>query len=58
MHRIHLNEILRDAAVASAIRPTIERHKFTFAETRDALIALNVPRPAMIAAVVCSESRG
>ena len=55
MHRTHLNEILRDTAVAYAIRPTIERRKLTFAETRDALIALNVPRPAMIAALVASE---
>ena len=55
MHRTHLNEILRDAAVAHAIRPAIERGKLTFAETRDALIALHVPRPAMIAAVVTSK---
>ena len=52
MHRTHLTEILRDAAVAYAIRPTIERGGLDFAETRDALIALNVPRPAMIAAIV------
>jgi hypothetical protein len=58
MHRIHLNEVLRDAAIAYAIRPAIERGGFTFAETRDALIGLDVPRPAMIAAVVCpSKSR-
>lgn len=55
MHRTHLNEILRDTAVAYAIRPTIERRKLTFAETRDALIALNIPRPATIAALVASE---
>ena len=56
MHRTHLNEILRDAAIAHAIRPTIERGGLTFAEARDALIALNVPRPAMIAAIVCPKS--
>jgi hypothetical protein len=53
MHRTHLTEVLRDAAIAHAIRPTIERGGLTFAKTRDALIALKVPRPAMIAAIVC-----
>jgi hypothetical protein len=53
MHRTHLNDVLRDAAIAHAIRPTIERGGLTFAKTRDALIALKVPRPAMIAAIVC-----
>jgi len=57
MHRTHLNEVLRDAAIAHAIRPTIERGGLNFAETRDALIALKVPRPAMIAAIVCSPAR-
>lgn len=55
MHRTHLYEILRDAAVADAIRPTILRRKLTFAETRDALIDLRVPRPALVAAIVTSE---
>ena len=55
MHRTHLIEVLRDADIAHAIRPTIERGGLTFAKTRDALIALKVPRPAMIAAVVCSN---
>jgi len=53
MHRTHLNEVLRDAAIADAIRPTIERGGLTFAKTRDALISLNIPRAAMIAAIVC-----
>jgi len=53
MHRTHLNEILRDAAIACPIRATIERGGLTFATTRDALISLNIPRPAMIAAIVC-----
>jgi len=56
MHRTQINEILRDAAIAHAIRPTIERGGLTFAETRDALITLNVPRPATIAAIVCPKS--
>ena len=55
MHRTHLNEILGDAAIAHAIRPAIERRKPTFAETRDALITLEVPRAAIIAALVTSE---
>ena len=56
MHRTHLKEILRDAAVAHAIRPTIERRGLSFAETRDALVALKVPRAATIAAIVCPQS--
>ena len=32
MHRTHLKEILHDAAVAHAIRPTIERGGLTFAQ--------------------------
>ena len=56
MHRTHLNEILSDAAIANAIRPNIERAGLNFAETRDALIALKVPRPATIAAIVCPQS--
>ena len=55
MHRNHLKEVLRDAAVAHAIRPTIERRGLTFAETRDALVSLNVPRPAIVAAIVCPK---
>jgi hypothetical protein len=53
MHRTHLKEVLRDAAIAHAIHPTIERGGLTFAETRDALISLKVPRPTVIAAIVC-----
>ena len=56
MHRTHLREVLRDAAIAQAIGPAIKRARLGFAETRDALVALNVPRPAMIAAIVCPES--
>jgi hypothetical protein len=55
MHRTHLKDVLRDAAIAHAIRPAVERAGFTFAQTRDALVALNVPRPALIAAIVCPD---
>jgi hypothetical protein len=55
MHRTRLYKILSDAAIAHAIRPAIERSKLTFAETRDALITLEVPRAAIIAALVTSE---
>jgi len=55
MHRNHLKEVLRDAAVAHAIGPTLERRGLNFSETRDALIALHVPRPAIIAAIVCPK---
>jgi hypothetical protein len=56
MHRTHLTQVLRDAAVADAIRSTIKRGGLTFAQTRDALIALNIPRLAMIAAIVCPKT--
>ena len=56
MHRIHLRDILRDAAIAHAIQPTIDRNKLGFAETRDALTSLGVARPATIAAIVCPKS--
>ena len=53
MHRTHLREVLRDAAIAHAIQPAIDRGGLNFAETRDALIALKVARPEIIAAIVC-----
>ena len=56
MHRNHLREVLRDAAVADAIRPAIERGGLTFVQARDALIALKIPRAACVAAIACSES--
>jgi hypothetical protein len=56
MHRTHLNDVVRDAAIAHAIGPAIQRAGFTFAQTRDALTALNVPRPAAIAAIVCPKA--
>jgi len=55
MHRIHLREILRDAAIAYAIRPTIARGGLTFAETHAALTTLNVPRAGGIARVATSN---
>ena len=55
MHRNHLNEILRDTAVAESIRSVIERNKLTFAETCDALTTLRVPRAASIAALVTTR---
>ena len=56
MHRTHLNDVLRDAAIAHAIRPAVERGGFTFAQTRDALTALNVAGPALIADIVCPKA--
>ena len=55
MHRIHLRQILRDADIAHAIRPTIIRGGLTFAETQAALTTLNVPRADGIARVVTSN---
>ena len=56
MHRTHLNQVLRDAAIAHAIGPAIERAGLTFAQTRDALTTLNIPRPATIAAILCPKA--
>ena len=56
MHRTHLNDVLRDAEIAHAIRPAVERGGFTFAQTRDALTTLEVPRPAVVAAIVCPKA--
>ena len=55
MHRIFLRQILRDAAIAHAIRPTIVRGGLTFAETQAILTTLNVPRADGIARVVTSN---
>jgi hypothetical protein len=34
MHRTHLNDVLRDAEIAVAIRPAVGRHQFSRRETR------------------------
>jgi hypothetical protein len=52
MRSVHFREILRDTDIAFAIRPVIENRHLTFAETRDALLELHIPRAETIAALV------
>ncbi len=52
MRHTRLGEIIRDANIACAIRPVVLQRHLTIAETRDALIALHVPRAAEIASLV------
>ena len=55
MRRIHLNQILRDADVASAIQPVVAARKMTRDEVREALVTLNVPRAPHVAGLVVVE---
>ena len=55
MRSNHFNEILRDTDIAFAIRPVVEKRDLTFAETRDVLLALQVPRAAQIATLVTTR---
>ena len=52
MRHTLLKEIIRDCDIASAIRPVVRQRHLTRAETREALIALQVPRAAEIASLV------
>lgn len=52
MHHIIFQQILRDAAVATAIAPIVQKHFLTFESTADALSQLNVPRPANVARIL------
>ena len=52
MRSTHFNEILRDTDIAFAIRPVVQKRQLSFAETRDTLLALNVPRASEIATLV------
>ena len=52
MRHTCLTEIIRDSNIAFAIRPVVDQRRLTHAETRDALIALEVPRAAEIATLV------
>ena len=52
MHHTTVREIIRDTDIACAIRPLIHERHMTHAETRDALIALHVPRAAEIANLI------
>jgi hypothetical protein len=52
MRHTLLAEIIRDTDIACAIRPVVLQRQLSRAETRDALIALHVPRAAEIASMV------
>ena len=52
MHRTHFNELIRDTDIAFAIRPVTDRANFSFAQIRDALVTLHVPRAGGIAGMV------
>ena len=51
MHLRQLREILRDAEIANAIFPIICAHRLTEEETRNALLALHLPRAGDVAAM-------
>ena len=52
MRHIRLVEIIRDTDIVCAIRPVVLQRQLSQAETRDALLALHVPRAAEIASLV------
>ena len=51
MHHIEFKEIMREAEMAHVILPVIREHQLTEAETKEALLKLNVPRAANIARI-------
>jgi hypothetical protein len=55
MRSTHFSQILRDTDIAFAIRPVVEKRNLSFAETRDVLLALQVPRAAHIATLVTTQ---
>ena len=54
MHLITLREILRDADVAHAISLVVREHRLSEEQTKQALIALHVPRPPSVARISLS----
>ena len=52
MHHTTVREIIRDIDIACAISAIVHERQMTHAETRDALIALHVPRAAEVASLV------
>ncbi len=55
MRRNQLNEILRDADIASAIQPVVSQRHLSRDEVRDALVTLNVARALHVASLVVVE---
>lgn len=55
MRSAHFKEILRDTDIAFAIRPVVEKRDLSFIDTRDVLLALQVPRAAHIATLVTTH---
>jgi len=51
MPHIQFREIIRELEVAHAISSVVLRHHLTEAQTRQALIDLNIPRAANIAEI-------
>jgi len=54
MHHIEFRQILRDAEIANAISPVVQRHHLTEANTEKALTKLHIPRAANIARISVS----
>ena len=55
MRSTHFREILRDSDILFAIRPVVEKRNLSFVETRDVLLALQVPRATEIATLVTTR---
>jgi hypothetical protein len=53
MHRIELDQILRDVEVVNAISPIVRRHRLTEGDTEKVLLELHVPRAASVARITC-----
>jgi hypothetical protein len=56
VHRQHLQQILRDVDIASAIQPIVTRRELSYDSVFGALVALDVPRASHIAALVASPA--
>jgi hypothetical protein len=54
MHSIEFRQIMRDAEIANAIFPVVRRDHLTQADTKTALLELDVPRAANIAGISVS----
>ena len=51
MHLIQFREIMREAEVAYAIHPIVQKYLLTVEDTTKALIACGVPRAANVAQI-------
>jgi hypothetical protein len=55
MHRIELDQILRDVEVISAISPIVRRHRLSEGDTEKVLVKLHIPRAASVARITCRQ---